>query len=108
MSGFLDQTVTLVTYVNAQSDGGIDYRELSSEAAVAADLQPDTSGEAEDLRIRHGVITGKLYVALNTTINHETMQVKDSDMNLWEIQGPPVRAFGADTKWVTVRRQTRS
>lgn len=107
MSGFLDQLVSLRTYTTTQSTGGFDQRVLSTTAEIYADIQPDTSGEAEDLRIRSGVITGKMYVAVDQTINHETMTVVDASGAEWEIQGPPVLANTADVKWVTVRRQVQ-
>lgn len=107
MSGFLDQSVTLRTYTTTQSTGGMDQRVLDSTSVILADIQPDTSGEAEDLRIRSGVITGKMYVPVAQDMSHRLMTVLDASGNEWEIQGPPVVAHTADVKWVTVRRQVQ-
>lgn len=107
MSRAFPQTVTLRTYTTTQSLGGIDTRTLDSETVVPCNLQPDSSQEAEFQRIRNGVITGKLYVPIDTTINHETMTAFVDSLE-YEITGPPVESARATAKWVSVRRQVPS
>lgn len=108
MSRAFPQSITLRTFTSTTTTGGFDTRTLNSESTVAGNLQPDTSQEAEFQRIRNGVISGKLYLPIGVSINHETMTAVDGDSNEWEILGPPVKAARATGQWVSVRRQVAS
>ena len=108
MSRDLPQTIKLSTYTTTKSTGGQAKRTLSSEAFVAGNLQPDTSAEVTLANVQAGIVTGKLYLASTTSVNHETMRAFDEDLNEWEIVGPPVNAARARTQWVPVRRRLRT
>lgn len=108
MSRAFPQSIRLQAFTSTTTTGGLNTRTLDSETTVSGNLQPDTSQEAEFQRIRHGVISGKLFLPIGTSVNHETMTAVDEDSNVWEILGPPVKAARATGMWVSVRRRVDS